>query len=52
MRNPHTANRQARVARMIFAGFLGIFSTAINEIFLDAQIKEYNTKLSTTSKHI
>ena len=40
--------RQASVARILFAGFFGIFSTSINKILLDAQIKEYNTKLSTT----
>ena len=44
----HTeVNRQASVARIIFAGFFGIFSTSINKILLDAQNKEYNTKLST-----
>ena len=41
-------NRQASVARILFAGFYGLFSTSINKILLDAQIKEYNTKLSTT----
>ena len=40
-------NRQAGVARILFAGFFGIFSTSINKILLDAQIKEYDTKLST-----
>ena len=40
-------NRQGSVARILFAGFFGIFSTSINKILLDAQIKEYNTKLST-----
>ena len=46
----HTqVKRQASIARMIFAGFFGIFSTSINKILLDAQIKEYNTKLSTTT---
>ena len=40
-------NRQASVARILFAGFFGIFSTSINKILFDAQIKEYNTKLST-----
>ena len=40
-------NRQASVARILFAGFFGIFSSSINKILLDAQIKEYNTKLST-----
>ena len=40
--------RQASVARTLFAGFFGMFSTSINKILLDAQIKEYNTKISTT----
>ena len=45
----HTqVNKQASVARILFAGFFGIFSTSINKILLDAQIKEYNIKLSTT----
>ena len=45
----HTqVNRQASVARILFAGFFGIFSTSINNLLLDAQIKEYNKKLSTT----
>ena len=44
----HTqGNRQASVARILFAGFFGIFSSSINKILLDAQIKEYNTKTST-----
>ena len=43
----HTqVNRQASVARIFFAGFFGIFSSSNNKIHLDAQIKEYNTKLS------
>ena len=43
----HTrVNRQASVARKCFAGFFGIFSSSINKILLDAQIKEYNTKLA------
>ena len=43
----HTqVNRQASVARLLFAGFFGIFSSPINKILLDAQIKEYNTKLA------
>ena len=38
----HTqVNRQASVARILFAGFFGIFSSSINKILLDAQIKEY-----------
>ena len=45
----HTqVNRQASVARILFAGFFGFFSTSMNKILLDAQIKEYNTKISTT----
>ena len=44
----HTqVNRQVSVARILFAGFFGIFSTSTNRILLDAQIKKYNTKLST-----
>ena len=44
----HTqVNRQASVARILFAGFFGMFSSSVNEILLYAQIKEYNTKLST-----
>ena len=45
----HTqVNRQASVARILFAEFFRKFSKSINKILLDAQIKEYNTKLSTT----
>ena len=45
----HTqVNTQASAARILFAGFFEIFSTSINKILLDAQMKEYNTKLSTT----
>ena len=45
----HTqVNRQASVARILFAGFLGIFSSSINKLLLDAQIKENNTKIATT----
>ena len=44
----HTqVNRQASVARILFSGFFGIFSSSINKILLDAQIKEYNTKIAT-----
>ena len=44
----HTqVNRQASVARILFEGFFGIFSSSINKILLDAQIKEYNTKIAT-----
>ena len=45
----HTqVKRQESVPRILFAGFFGIFSTSINKILLDAQMKEYNTKLSIT----
>ena len=44
----HTqTNRQTSVARILFAGIFGIFSSSINKILLDAQIKKCNTKLST-----
>ena len=37
----HTqVNRQASVARILFAGFFGIFLSSINKLLLDAQIKE------------
>ena len=41
-------SKQASVALILFAGFFGIFSASISKNFLDAQIKEYNTKLSAT----
>ena len=45
----HTqVNKQAGVARILFAGFFGIISTSINKILLDAQINANNKKLSTT----
>ena len=45
----HTqVSKQASVARILFAGFVEIISTSINKLLLDAQIKEHNTKLSTT----
>ena len=41
----HTqVNRQASVARILFAGFFGIFSSSINKILLDAQIKDITTR--------
>ena len=42
-------DKQANVARILFAGLFGIFSRSLNKILLDAQIKEYNTTLSTTA---
>ena len=45
----HTqVNKRGSVAHILFAGFFVVFSTSINKIFLHAQIKEYNTNLSTT----
>ena len=47
----HTqVSKQASVAGILFAGFIGIFSEFKNKILLEAQIKEYNIKLSTTPK--
>ena len=44
----HTqVKRQASVAHILFAGFFGIVTSSIKKILLDAQIKEYNTKIST-----
>ena len=44
----HTqVNRQASVARILFAGFFGISSSSVKKKLLDAQLKEYNTKIST-----
>ena len=49
----HTqVNRPASVARILFAGLFGIFSSSINKILLDAQIKENNTKKIHKTKHI
>ena len=45
----HTqVSKQKGVARIFFAEFFGIFSTSFIKILLDAQIKEYNKKLSNT----
>ena len=49
----HTqVNRQASVARILFAGIFGIFSTSLNEILLDAQIKEHNTNYQLHQTHM
>ena len=46
----HTqVSKQASVARILLAGFVGIISTSISKILLDAKTSEYNKKLSTTS---
>ena len=44
----HTqVNRQASVARIQFEGYFGIFSSSLNKILLNAQIKKYNTNIPT-----
>ena len=48
MRNIHTSKQTSKCSTQLFAGLFGIISTSIKKILLDAQIKEYNTKLSTT----
>ena len=47
MRNTYTNKPTGKRRTHLFAGFFGIFSSSKNKILLDAQIKEYNTKLST-----
>ena len=47
MRNTYTSRKKS-VARILIAVFFGIFSTSTNKILLDDQLKENNTKLSTT----
>ena len=49
----HTqVNRQASVARILFAGFFGIFSSSINKTLLDALIKKIQHKNSNKTEHI
>ena len=38
-------NKQASVARILFAGFFGIFSNSVNKVLLDAQITEVETRV-------
>ena len=41
----HTqVNRHASIARILFAGFFGIFSTSKNKLLLDAEIKQNKIK--------
>ena len=47
MCNSHTSNNKS-VARILFAGFFGIICTLIIKILLDAQIRDYKIKISTT----
>ena len=44
----YTQTSKKKQASILFAGFFGKLSTLINKNLLDAQIKEYKTKLSTT----
>ena len=49
LHNTHTSKKKtSKCSTNTCAGFFEVFSTSINKILLDAQIKEYNTKLSTT----
>ena len=48
MRNTHTSKQTSKRSTHTFCRIFGIFSPSINKILLDAQIKEYNTKLSAT----
>ena len=48
MRNTHTSKQTSKRSMHIFAGFFGLFSKSLIKILLDGQIKEYNSKLSTT----
>ena len=48
MRNTHTSKQTNKRCTYTFCRIFGIFSTIINKSLLDAQIKEYSTKLSTT----
>ena len=44
----HTSKQTSKRSTHSFRRIFGKFSTSINKILLDAQIKEYNAKLSTT----
>ena len=48
--NTHTSKQtsKSKISTHTFRRIFRILSTSINEILLDAQIKEYNTELSTT----
>ena len=51
MHNTHASKQTNKHSTHSFCRTFGIFSTSINKILLDAQIKEYNTKLSRTSNN-
>ena len=49
----HTqVNRQASVARILFAGFFGFFSTLRKKIFLDAQKNRIQYQTINNTEHI
>ena len=43
----HTSKQTSKRSTHTLCRIFGIFSTSINKILLDAQIKEYNTKITT-----
>ena len=53
MCNTHTqVNRQVSLARILFAGFSGIFFNSIKKILLQAENSEYNKKSNYKNKWI
>ena len=48
MRNTHTSKQTSKRSTHTCCRIFEVFSTSTNKVLLDAQIKEYNTKLSTT----
>ena len=48
MRNTYTSKETSKRSPYTFFRVFGIFSTSKNKTLLDAQIKQYNTKISTT----
>ena len=48
MRNTHTSKQTSKCSKQIIRRIFRMFSTSFNKIILDAQISEYNKKLSTT----
>ena len=47
MRYTYTSEQTSKCSTYIIWRIFGNFSSSINKILLDAQIKEYNTKIST-----
>ena len=47
MRNTYTSKQTCQSSTHFICRIFGILSSSINKIFLDAQVKEYSTKLST-----